>query len=159
MSRDLERSLPVGTLVRCSWWRVGRHARAAQVVEHLGNLILLTHACRELEATPSEVRKITPQPIPVPFVSMRLALPCGVYVNDETGREVLYNRDYEPIWERTGEVAPLRCDPAERIRHNRQEWFYNDGNPPWRDIKSMRRCLDVLASWGAERPALTGVPR
>lgn len=117
-----------------------------------------THACRgTTEAVRYQVRKITPQPDTAPFVSMRFELPYGVYVNDETGRRVLYNRDYEPIWEQTGDAAAWRCDPKEWVKHHRQEWFYNDGNPPWRDIKSMRRCLDVLASWGTERPALTGV--
>jgi hypothetical protein len=52
------------------------------------------------------------------------ALPYGKWTCSD-GREVLFNRFYEPIWERCGESA-VESDRGEWVRWEKQEWFYDD---------------------------------
>jgi hypothetical protein len=34
------------------------------------------------------------------------------------------------------------------IHWDRQEWFFNDSNPPWRSKATLRKCEEILATWG-----------
>ncbi len=88
----------------------------------------------------------TPQPEP-----MRYRLPYGMWTCSD-GREVLFNRDYEPIWERRpGEVA-RPADRGKQPARVGQQMFYSDSTAPWRDKESLRRCERVLADWGVTAP-------
>jgi hypothetical protein len=83
---------------------------------------------------------------------MRRTLPYGVWTC-ESGREVLFNRGYRPIWQRSGEVSQP-ADYNEWVADIvKQEWFFHDSNPPWRSAATLRICLSVLkdfqASWEA----------
>lgn len=53
-------------------------------------------------------------------------LPYGIWTCED-GREVLFNRFYEPILQRRpgGPVEP--ATPGEWVRWKRQSWFYDDG--------------------------------
>jgi hypothetical protein len=43
------------------------------------------------------------------------------------GTEVLFSRQYEPLWKRNGDCI-TRADPMEWVGGiERQEWFYKDG--------------------------------
>lgn len=79
--------------------------------------------------------------------SLRRRLPYGVWC-DAAGREVLFNRDYQPLWNRSpnGVVSP--ADPAEQVEKTDQRWFFTDDNPPWKDKATLALCKDVLAAWG-----------
>lgn len=64
-----------------------------------------------------------------------LELPYGIWICAD-GREVLFNRYYQPIWQRRGLIAsPI--DRHEYIAFDSQQWFYTD-----RD----RRCIGDLQS-------------
>lgn len=79
-----------------------------------------------------------------PFVPMRHRLPYGRWTCDD-GREVLFNRDYKPIWSRKPGQEAEPGDPDEWVKFNRQEWFYKDHNPPWASRASLDRCERILA--------------
>src|SRR5215468_6698717 len=66
------------------------------------------------------------------FDRVRITLPYGLWTCPD-GREVLFNRDYAPIWERLPGEPARRADPNERIPWADQVWFYNDGCPPHRE--------------------------
>jgi len=61
------------------------------------------------------------------------------------GTVVLFNRGYKPIWSRSPGTAVLAMLGDEWIENIvREEWFYDDSNPPWRDSGSRRRCEQIL---------------
>lgn len=66
-----------------------------------------------------------------------------------SGRRVLLNRLYEPMFERLPDGAVRAANPAEWVENivDRQ-WFYNDGNPPRHDRKTLARCRAVLTEFG-----------
>jgi hypothetical protein len=87
---------------------------------------------------------------------MRRELPYGIWI-EKNGAEVLFNRDYRPIWRRRpgGNVSRVR-DPIGPsgemwIYWVSQDHFYNDGCTPWHDAKSRKRCEAILAEWLAAR--------
>jgi hypothetical protein len=61
------------------------------------------------------------------------------------GREVLFNRCYEPIWQRRPGEAPARADPKEWVKWEKQTWFYDDGH---REKQKADRAKAKLAEWG-----------
>ncbi len=42
--------------------------------------------------------------------------------------------------------------PKEWIRYVDQKWFFGDGDPPWRNRKSRRRCEKALDDFKHGRP-------
>jgi hypothetical protein len=90
----------------------------------------------------------------VDFKPMRLFLPYGKWICVD-GREVLFNRDYCPIWERSvgGAVKPIQPDVY--INHETSEHYYNDRTAPYysNNEATYEHCLAVLKEWGvAEKP-------
>ncbi len=82
---------------------------------------------------------------------MRLELPYGLWTCAD-GREVLFNRWYQPIAQRapSEDVTPIAYDT--RVPWVAQAWFYKDGNPPWASKATFALCLGVLAEWGLPAP-------
>src|SRR5262249_58294574 len=61
---------------------------------------------------------------------MRAALPYGIWTCAD-GRQVLFNRFYDPIWSRYPGQPATAADPNEWVHWQEQEWFFDDGNTPW----------------------------
>jgi hypothetical protein len=78
---------------------------------------------------------------------MRLYLPYGKWVMED-GSEVLFNREYKPMWKRTKSGEVSACDPNWSIHKNADSWFFDDSNTPWREKKTFEICMDVLRGWG-----------
>jgi hypothetical protein len=80
---------------------------------------------------------------------LRARLPYGIWKCAD-GREVLFNRNYKPMWERSLAQSwdAKRANPDEWVSFVDQQWFFNDGNPPWDNAKSRARCENVLLEWG-----------
>ena len=85
----------------------------------------------------------------------RCWLPYGKWICAD-GREVLFNRFYEPIWERPPGGSARRADPEEWVPYQHQEWFFKDRSSPWcrgegqqRATATLVRCLGVLKEFGA----------
>jgi hypothetical protein len=77
-----------------------------------------------------QYRSRTGRPIiaPAAVFDRRNNLPYGRWTCAD-GRVVLFNRFYEPIYQRSP-GAPLRdTDPAEWVHYTQQEWFYDDADP------------------------------
>jgi hypothetical protein len=53
-------------------------------------------------------------------------LPYGIWVCDD-GREVLFNRFYEPLRQRYPGQPATDADPTEWVKWKTQDWFYDDG--------------------------------
>jgi len=78
---------------------------------------------------------------------LRIWLPYGQWTCAD-GREVMFNRFYEPVWERANGVTK-RADPGEWVSWTGQTWFFKDGNPPWRNPATLGECLRRLREFGA----------
>jgi hypothetical protein len=78
---------------------------------------------------------------------MRVRLPYGLWTCAD-GREVLFNRAYEPIWERIHNGPATAADPMERVAWVKQEWFYKEPYAPWRNKEARAECEAILAAWG-----------
>lgn len=77
----------------------------------------------------------------------RLWLPYGKWTCGD-GREVLFNRFYEPLYERRDGIT-TRADPHEWVPHEgREEWYYDDSAQPWRSLRTLRKCLAILEAFG-----------
>jgi hypothetical protein len=70
-------------------------------------------------------------------------LPYGKWTCAD-GREVLFNRFYEPIWQRRPDGAPEPADAREWVGYKTQVWFYNDGH---REPQKVARGKAALTDW------------
>lgn len=68
-------------------------------------------------------------PLPL-FIPMRLYLIYGVWTEAD-GAEVLFSRDYLPLWRIRQGKMPERLAPWLRIPHVAERWFWDDSNTPW----------------------------
>lgn len=77
-------------------------------------------------------------------------LPYGMWTCSD-GREVLFNRSYQPIWERYP-GKPAKIANPEWIDWEKEKFFFNDWNSPWGKRKgwanSLRKCENILKKWG-----------
>jgi crotonobetainyl-CoA:carnitine CoA-transferase CaiB-like acyl-CoA transferase len=69
-------------------------------------------------------------------------LPYGVWTCAD-GREVMFSRFYDPLWERMPGGEPKPADPKEWVRFEKQAWFYDDGTRNKR-----AEAVKALATWG-----------
>ncbi|MBY0314413.1 MAG: DUF5623 domain-containing protein [Bdellovibrionales bacterium] len=78
---------------------------------------------------------------------MRLTLPYGKWICED-GSEVLFNRDYKPIWAKlpNGEVKDI--EPNTWVKNKDCIYFFDDSNPPWAKKKTREMCFGVLVEWG-----------
>lgn len=78
----------------------------------------------------------------------RAELPYSLIVYP-SGRQVLFNRHYQPILERCGGSLTIPGHPSDDWFAGRDgaliTFFYRDRYPPWRDPKIARLCQQILA--------------
>jgi hypothetical protein len=90
-------------------------------------------------------------------------LPYGLWTCED-GREVLFNRFYEPLWERRpGEPAKAgdpheNVPPRQMVHPGKLEWIYDDQAMARRKKPTLKRCVEVLEAWGVLTPDLKGTP-
>jgi hypothetical protein len=82
-----------------------------------------------------------------PLFPMRATLPYGKW-SCADGREALFNRDFQPIWERLPGQASRRADRDAIYEYAKEKRFFSDQNPPWTSDRSLRRSLDALLAFG-----------
>ncbi len=85
---------------------------------------------------------------------MRQSLPYGKWTCAD-GREVLFNRHYKSIWQRAPGTPAEAANPDERVKFEKEDWFYDDANPPWKIKATRLTCERVLVDWGVGRAAGT----
>jgi hypothetical protein len=75
-------------------------------------------------------------------------MPYGVW-RAKDGREVLFNRFYEPIWARAASGASPEPAALDQRNIGKSVWFYNDGHS---DAEKVRRAAAVMTEWGLPSP-------
>lgn len=86
------------------------------------------------------------------FKPMRIVLPYGKWTCAD-GTEVLFNRDYRPIWRRHPNGMVVPADPDEWVNFVKQEYIFGELNTPNEDRGSYRVCINQLRDWGVEHEA------
>jgi len=98
-----------------------------------------------------EVTLLKDQPAFNQFRPQRLLLPYGKWTCTD-GKEVLFNRDYAPIWKKDlkGKVTKVDADTwVENI--DQSEHYYDDRTAPYRgDKRTLKVCEKVLEDWGVK---------
>ena len=75
--------------------------------------------------------------------NLELLAYCVTAWPERGGLEVLFNRAYQPIWQRMPGQAAEPADPAQRIARWRNRWFYDECPEPRR--AAPRYSLDTQA--------------
>lgn len=75
-------------------------------------------------------------------------MPYGIWTCAD-GREVLFNRHYEPIYEKLPNGKVQAAHRYEWVPFIKQDWFYTDATTI---PASIRKGLSVLAGWGLRHP-------
>ncbi len=102
-------------------------------------------------------------------VCLRSTLPYGMWTCAD-GREILFNRNYQPIWQRIDGVFTA-ADRDEWVPWVEQSWFFDDTDPPWLNAHTHVLCEAALAElecglkvngpwrYGVARDAVNGQTR
>lgn len=102
---------------------------------------VITH--KSANSIVADFEYITPkQPLRM-FIPMRLYVPYGEWTEVD-GARVLFSRDYKPMWRLREGSAPERVEPWLWIKFIKQNWFWNDGNPPWDVQETYNREMERL---------------
>jgi hypothetical protein len=83
------------------------------------------------------------------FKPQRLLLPYGKWICED-GTEVLFNRDYAPIWRKTPKGDITKIDADTWVEHiDRSEGYYDDRTASYYGNKqTLELCQRVLDEWG-----------
>lgn len=141
------RTLAPGTCVKVKGNELGYRNPFAVVVEHErgGGVVVQTEGSGRVRLARHEVQAVRNPPAQ-PLKFLRQRMPYGKWTCSD-GREILFNRDYEPIWQRHLNQAAEPADQHEWVLFEREEErFYSD--PPWRSAEAERRCNQILGAWG-----------
>lgn len=143
---------PAGTLVMTKEGKEIGIVWKSEVGAYGGSVTICTHKSLNASLAKEEVFPLSDQS--TDFIPLRLFIPYGKWTCLD-GSEVLYNRDYRPLWKKglDGKIEPM--DPASYVEHDRSkdEAYFNTNNTPvWGDINSMREVgLSILRAWGVEK--------
>jgi len=96
---------------------------------------LVTHRSADTWVADFEIT-IPRKPLPL-FIPARLKLAYG-YWTEADGSEVLFSRDYKPLWRLTDGRNPERLQPWLWIDKVEHEWFWDDTNTPWRSPRRLQ---------------------
>ena len=81
-----------------------------------------------------------------PDKSQRATLPYGMWQCAD-GREVLFNRYYQPIKQRMADGTVSVPSPTDTVQWINQQWFYDDATVPSRNSKTRKLCQGILSAW------------
>lgn len=95
-----------------------------------------------------EVSVLRAQPNLLDFKPQRLYLPYGKWKCAD-GKEILFNRDYCPIWEKLANGEVKNISPDVTVPYKIIEAYYDDRTAPYYgNNESLKKCLSVLKDWG-----------
>lgn len=106
--------------------------------------LIVTH--KSARATAVDFEYVTPRNAEELFIPMRLYLAYGIWTEPD-GAQVLFSRDYCPMWRIRQGLSPERMNPWERIAFTNQEWFWED-RLPWHDRAMHEAEIDRLHEFG-----------
>jgi len=87
---------------------------------------------------------------PAPWFIRRALLPYGRWTCQD-GREVLFNRFYEPIWQRQPSGIVEAADGREWVKFIGEEWFYSDRDET--ETAKRSKAIPALLAWGLPVPS------
>ncbi len=141
---------PAGTLVmRRDTKEIGIVWRTEISGAYGGTVRICTDTFLEGSLVKGEVFPLVDQSID--FIPLRLFMPYGKYICLD-GSEVLYNRDYRPLWKKDPDGTVTRVASDLFIEHDKSEGFFGGENlPAWGDADTIRRVgMPILKAWGVE---------
>jgi hypothetical protein len=109
-----------------------------------------------LKQWPPLLKEWQSQPMNTKWHQFRFWCPYGIWTCAD-GREVLFNRNYIAIWERSPGAAARIANHSEWVPWVTQDWFFNDWTSPvsdsalvaqWRP--PLKAVNTVLRAWGLE---------
>jgi hypothetical protein len=118
------------------------------ISQHNGSVTYFGH-CGPVCCVRNEISICRDQSQAASLKPMRLYLPYGKW-NCADGTEVLFNRDYRPIWEKRPDGTVIAANPDEWIRVSKQEFCYGGLLSPDSDMATFRLCCNILKEWGVE---------
>jgi hypothetical protein len=74
-------------------------------------------------------------------------LPYGSWTLAD-GTEVLFDRYYAALWQRTPDGAVTRAEVNRWYEVDKHHWFYDDGTSPGRNKETRKKLQALLAEWG-----------
>jgi len=146
--------IPSGTLV----FLKRRHRPAIVISHQQRNRIVTCYSDRGPVTTSREGVTVPQNQSAVQdFRPMRIWLPYGKWTCAD-GTEVLFNRDYCPIWQKNKNGTVSAIEPDIYIEKEEPgEFYFNDRTAPWYgDKQSLAECVGVLEEWGV-RDKINGV--
>ncbi|TJY62550.1 hypothetical protein FAZ19_18935 [Sphingobacterium alkalisoli] len=101
------------------------------------------------EAGRHEVSVLRSQPNLSKYRPLRLYLPYGKCTLDD-GTEVLFNRDYCPLWSRSLSGTVKEVDLLSDLDFNGAEHFFFERDAPYTKNGNVNheKCLEILREWG-----------
>lgn len=144
--KQVDGHIPSGTLI----YLKKHHRKPAIVLSHdtKNNLIHCYEDGGSAFVEREDVTVARKQTAAKKFQPMRLSLPYGKWFC-ENGKEILFNRDYLPIWmkDKAGKVHQIEPDTwVEDIV--RSEFYFDDGSTPWKGDKyTFVTCKNILINW------------
>lgn len=143
-------SFDKGRLAPGAFVRVKSNRRIAMVFYKDRKVVEAYSDAGSFTAGRHEVAVLKKQPAVAGFMPMRLALPYGKWTQ-ANGTEVLFNRDYSPIWIRTPSGKVSGVQPGLYFDHVESDWFYEDRTAPYYDnVETQQLCLSILQEWKVE---------
>jgi hypothetical protein len=138
--------IPEGTLVHLK-----SKNRPAIVISHQQrNRVVICYSDRGPVTTDREEVSVPKnQSGATDFKPMRLWLPYGKWLC-VNGTEVLFNRDYCPIWIKGKDDKVSSIEPDTEVeKDDPGEFYFNDRTAPWYGNKqTLAECIAVLEGWG-----------
>lgn len=103
------------------------------------------------EAGRHEVSILRSQPDLSKYKPLRLYLPYGKSILGD-GTEVLFNRDYCPLWVRSPIGTVIEADLTSDLDFNKTEHYFSGHDEPYYKCGSLNleRCLEILREWKVE---------
>jgi hypothetical protein len=83
--------------------------------------------------------------------ALRRELPYGVWTT-AGGGQILFNRDYSPIWQRSANAAAIRIAAWRWVDWAQQNYFFDDDNAPFHDGATKKICARIVADFIAGKP-------
>jgi hypothetical protein len=141
-----DKPIPLGTLVRFK-----PRGSVGMVYKSNGSTVEVYDQWGPFLAAHEEVAICRDQSPASDFRPLRLFLPYGKWTCED-GSQVLFNRDYCPLWKKEKDGTVTAVDPNTWIEHDdrNEEWFYTDGSRPVDNRKTLEACRTVLREWGVE---------
>jgi hypothetical protein len=123
----------------------------AGITENEGTVSICTDTSLNILLSKEEVFPLSDQSRD--YIPLRLFIPYGKWVCPD-GSEVLYNRDYRPLWKRKADSTVLAINSDLYIEHERDktEGYFNwENTPNWSDPIIIRKVgMSVLQEWGVK---------